>query len=155
MFRKLGLMLFAVMMVMALVPAGADAGNGNGRGNSGDGYDSPTTVPGQQGREGVVTGHYTQEGSGCTYVVNYRGDFGGDEYLDSGWIMNNITCPTENGTSTYHYLIVHESDPRYTGNPEWAIWGNWEYHVLTIGGQDHSEGHGNLVRPYTHVGNNE
>ena len=36
--------------------------------------------------------------------------------------------------------------PRYTGNPDWAIWGTWEYHVLTI------SGFGNLVRPEWAVG---
>jgi hypothetical protein len=42
---------------------------------------------------------------------------------------------------------VHETDPRYTGNPDWAVWGNWEYHVLT------ETGSGNLVRrPETPVG---
>lgn len=154
MFRKLGLMLFAVMMVMSLVPAGADAGNGNGRGNNRD--DNSTVVPGQQGRDGVVTGRYTQESGGCSYLVIYRGDFGPDPFLDNGWIMNNITCPTENGPATYHYLMVHETDPRFTGDGSFTLWGGtWEYHVLTIGGLDHSEGHGNILRPYNHVGNNE
>jgi len=40
---------------------------------------------------------------------------------------------------------VHETDPRYRGNPDWAIWGTWEYHVLTI-----SE-YGNLVRPMKYI----
>lgn len=77
----------------------------------------------------------------CDYQVQYRGSFENDPFLDSGWIKNNINCSGHDGTSTYNYLIVHESDPRYTGNPEWEIWDTWEYHVLT------ESGHGNLVRP--------
>ena len=107
---------------------------------------STTAVPGHQGRTGTVTGHYTTEAEGCTYIVNYRGDFGPDPYLDNGWIMNNISCPD----GQYHYLIVHQSDRRYTGNPDWAIWGSWEIIVYTESGE------GNLVRrperPETHVG---
>jgi hypothetical protein len=134
-----------------------------------------TTVPGQTGRSGNVTGHYTSvyayDDSGdyywdlgdgrvytsagitsvddldqgtltvCDYVINYRGNFGGDPYLDSGWIMNQINCHGFDDNGHYSYLIVHQSDPRYTGNPAWAVWGTWEYHVLV-------DGHnGNLVRP--------
>lgn len=81
----------------------------------------------------------------CDYVNGYRGDFGDDPFLDSGWVSNNIRCHGfEKGT--YRYQIVHESDPRYRGNPDWAIWGNWEYHVLT------ESGSGNLVRPINDVG---
>jgi hypothetical protein len=75
----------------------------------------------------------------CDYVINYRADFGNDPFMDSGWIQNHINCYGYDDNNTYNYLIVHESDPRYTGNPEWAIWGNWEYIVST---QSHS---GNLV----------
>lgn len=97
-----------------------------------------TAVPGHQGREGTVTGHYTQEDDGCSYKVQYRGDFGGDPYLDNGWMTNNIQC--DDG-SAYNYLIVHESDPRYTGNPDLAIWNTWELHVMT------ESGSGNLANP--------
>ncbi len=93
--------------------------------------------------EGVtVNGHYTLEQSGCSYVVNYRGNFENDPYLDSGYIYNNVRCPE----GPYNYLIVHETDPRYRGNPDWSIWETWEFHTLTVPGV------GNLVRPYTHVG---
>ena len=84
--------------------------------------------------------------SRCDYQVQYRGSFENDPYQDSGWIMNNINCNGYDGKSHYNYLIVHESDPRYTGNPEWAEWGTWEYHVLT------ESGSGNLARPENHVG---
>lgn len=81
----------------------------------------------------------------CNYVNNYRAAFENDPYMDTGWIMNNIRCRgAEPGV--YKYLIVNESDPRYRGNPEYAIWGNWEYHVLT------ESGAGNLVGPRNHVG---
>ena len=78
----------------------------------------------------------------CDYQVVYRGDFGPDPYLDNGWIMNTINCAGYDDNGHYVYLIVNESDPRYTGNPDWSVWGNWEYHVLT---ESHN---GNLVRPY-------
>ena len=74
----------------------------------------------------------------CNYVNNYRADFGNDPFMDAGWIQNHINCVGLE-KAQYNYHIVHETDPRYTGNPDWAIWGNWEYHVLTISGE------GNLV----------
>jgi hypothetical protein len=79
-------------------------------------------VPGQQGRDGVVTGHYAQtvvyEGVTYDYKVNFRGDFGGDPYLDNGWITNNIVG--DDGSAAV-YLFVHETDPRYSGDPDRAI----------------------------------
>lgn len=81
----------------------------------------------------------------CVYHNQYRGTFGNDPFQDSGWIKNNIRCSgAEKGT--YHYVMVHESDPRYTGNPDRALWGSWEYHVLAL------SGFGNLARPRSHVG---
>ena len=82
----------------------------------------------------------------CDYVVNYRGNFENDPFMDSGWIQNHINCSGFDDNNQYNYLIVHETDPRYTDNPEWAIWGNWEYKALTI------SGFGNLVRPANHMG---
>ena len=81
----------------------------------------------------------------CDYVNNYRADFGNDPFMNSGWIQNHIRCDGYDGRAHYNYLIVHESDPRYRGNPDWAIWGTWEYHVLT------QSGFGNLVRPINHI----
>lgn len=80
----------------------------------------------------------------CDYVVNYRGNFENNPFMDSGWIQNHINCSGFDDNNEYNYLIVHQSDPRYTGNPEWSIWGTWEYHALTT---SHV---GNLVRPYSH-----
>lgn len=81
----------------------------------------------------------------CDYVVNYRADFNNDPYMDSGWIQNHINCYGYDDNGHYNYLIVHETDPRYRGNPDWSVWGTWEYHNYTI------SGNGNLVRPYNHV----
>jgi hypothetical protein len=81
----------------------------------------------------------------CDYVVNYKGDFGNDPFLNSGNIDNHINCSGYDDNGHYNYQIVHQSDPRYRGNPDWAIWGEWEYHVLT------ESGAGNLVRPYSGV----
>ena len=82
----------------------------------------------------------------CDYVVNYRADFGNDPYMNAGWIQNHINCHGYDDNGHYNYLIVHKTDPRYTGNPDWAIWGDWEYHVLA------GSGFGNLVRPQNHAG---
>lgn len=76
----------------------------------------------------------------CDYQVQYRGNFENDPFLDSGWIMNNINCSGFDDNNTYNYLIVHETDPRYTGNPDWAVFGSWEFHTFTQSGE------GNLVR---------
>ena len=84
--------------------------------------------------------------SGARVVVNYRADFGNDPYMDHGWIQNLINCHGYDANGQYNYLIVSDTDPRYTGNTEWSIWGTWEYHVLI---ESHS---GNLVRPYNHAG---
>jgi hypothetical protein len=84
----------------------------------------------------------------CDYQVQYRGTFNNDPFLDTGWIMNNINCSGYDDNGNYNYLIVHETDPRYTGNSQWAVWGTWEYHVLT------ESGNGNLVRPENAAGAN-
>ncbi len=77
----------------------------------------------------------------CDYQVQYRGSFDNDPFLDKGWIKNNINCSGYDDNGTYNYVIVHETDPRYTGDPDRAVWGTWEYHVYTTSGQ------GNLVMP--------
>ena len=82
----------------------------------------------------------------CNYQVQYRGAFEDDAFLDSGWIKNNINCGGYDDNNSYNSIIVHETDPRYTGNPDLAIWGTWEYHVDTV------TGFGNLARPKTPVG---
>jgi hypothetical protein len=82
----------------------------------------------------------------CETTVNYRGDFGDDPYLDMGTIQNIDRCIIDGERAVSNSVIVHESDPRYEGNPDNAIWGTWEYHVLT------ESGSGNLVRPMKAVG---
>lgn len=126
-----------------------------------------STVPGHTGSQtdtdgngfpdaGVqVVGNYTDVwvdgATTCKLRVNYKGDFGNDAYLNSGEITNHYLCKGPGGTQTYYYQIVSSDDPRYSGNPDWAVWGTWEYHVLTQGGQGNEPwgGNGNLVRPYT------
>ena len=96
--------------------------------------------------DGRILGNVSRPGdldattsTACTYVNNYRATFNNDPYMDSGWIQNHIVCRGfERGA--FNYLIVHKSDPRYSGNPDWALWGDWEYHVLTTSGS------GNIVR---------
>ena len=79
----------------------------------------------------------------CDYQNTYRADYGNDPYMNEGWITNQINC--SDGTH-YSYLIVSQSDPRYTGNPDFAVWGTWEYHVLA------SSGEGNIVNRPVLVG---
>src|SRR5690606_20779529 len=64
----------------------------------------------------------------CNYVINYRADFGNDPFMNQGWIQNLVNCQgVDNGQ--YNSLIVSQTDPRYTGNSDNAVWGTWEYHV--------------------------
>lgn len=75
----------------------------------------------------------------CDYVNNYRGTFEDTPFMDTGWIQNHITCSGVD-QGTYQYLIVHKTDRRYTGNPDNAIWVDWEYFVLV------ESGSGNIIR---------
>jgi hypothetical protein len=129
--------------------------------------DAATTVPGHTGSRtdadnngisdaGVqVVGNYTDTyvygDAVCSVRVNYRGDFGNTPSLDSGVITNHYVCKGPDGVQTFYYQIVSNDQPQYQGNPEWAEWGTWEYHVLTQGGQGNEPfgGNGNLVGPYT------
>ncbi len=99
-----------------------------------------------QGTVGSVEALDSSTLTACDYVNNYRADFGNDPFMDAGWIQNHIKCSGYDDNNHYNFMIVHESDPRYTGNPDWAIWGTWEYKALTI------SGFGNLVRPENHIG---
>lgn len=92
-----------------------------------------------QGTVGSVDGLDAETLTVCDYQVVYRGKYENDPFLDSGWIINNINCSGYDDDGTYSYLIVHNTDPRYTGNPDWAVWGTWEYHTLI------ESGSGNLV----------
>lgn len=85
--------------------------------------------------------------SRCDYVNNYRADFGNDAFMNEGWIQNHIRCSGYDGAQEYNYLIVSQSDPRYRGDPDNAIWGTWEYHALTVSGE------GNLAKtgPQNHT----
>jgi hypothetical protein len=70
----------------------------------------------------------------CDYRIHTKGDFGNDPYMNSGDISNMIRCYGYDGVAAYHYQIVSSDDPRYRGDPDYAIWGTWEYHVLTASG---------------------
>lgn len=89
----------------------------------------------------------------CDYVVNYRGNFENDPFLDSGWIQNHINCSGFADEGKYQFLIVHETDPRYRGIDEHSIWNTWEYHVKTRSGSGNVLRTDNTkVRPESHVG---
>lgn len=60
-------------------------------------------------------------GEGWYTIMPYRGDFGGDPYLDDGWIIN-VDLNKEGMAGLY--IIVHESDPRWSEDLE-PIWGSW------------------------------
>jgi hypothetical protein len=98
-------------------------------------------VPGHEGKTGTVTGMYRTEQDGSDVLVQYRGDFGNDPYLNDGWIKN-VFVNADGTTETY--LIVHEADPRYTGSVENAIWGEWEIVVHTVSGEGNIA---NLMQP--------
>jgi hypothetical protein len=98
-----------------------------------------TVVKGHCEKDGTVVGHYTQDAYGCHYVVNYRGDFGGDPYLDNGRIMNMINCPggsvgsdNPNAHTNYTYMFVSEGEPQWDEN---NIWGTWDWDILTVPGE--------------------
>lgn len=99
-----------------------------------------------QGTVGSVGALEAKTRTVCRYVVNYRGTFEDNPFMDSGVIFNHIRCRGYDDNGVYQYQIVHETDPRYRGIAAWSIWGSWEYHVLTVSGE------GNLVRPIAHVG---
>lgn len=83
----------------------------------------------------------------CDYIVNYRGDFGDDPFLDAGVIQNKISCSGFDDNNQYMFTIVSDNDPRFTGEKPGPGWGsNWEYHVYTISGE------GNVIQPMQHVG---
>jgi hypothetical protein len=127
-------LLSAVMLMM--VATAASAANGNPAKWDKDGNGIPDVGV-------VVTGNETSVvdiggGVTCKLRMNYRGTFDNDPYMDSGWIQNHYQC--SDGTA-YNYLFVHETDPRYTGNPDLAIWNTWEWHILT------ASGYGNIANP--------
>lgn len=175
---KFGKWLVAVALVTAFVGTGLDAQttvrghqkarydqNGNGVPDAGvyvvgkysmlyaydqvGGYYSESSDGSVSGTVSSVDALDQDTVTACKYEVVYRGDFGDTPYLDEGWIINAINC-TGVDKGSYMYQIVSQTDPRYAGNPDWAIWGTWEYHVLTVSGT------GNLVRPLTgphnHIG---
>lgn len=112
-------------------------GDGNWYWNLGDGRELGTVGSVDELNQNTLTA--------CDYQINYRADFGNDPFMDTGWISNLINCSGYDDNGQYNYLIVHEDDPRYTGNPDWAVWGTWEYHILT------ESGSGNLTGPQNHV----
>lgn len=65
----------------------------------------------------------------CDYKVEYRGKFQNDPFLDSGWVQNQINCTGYDDNSNRNFIIVHKTDPRYTGTRPEAFGGDWEYHV--------------------------
>jgi hypothetical protein len=78
----------------------------------------------------------------CDYVINYRGSFENDPFLDNGWITNHVRCHGFTEQKVYNSLFVHKTDHRYLGDPARAIWGDWEIHTDAISGQ------GNWARPH-------
>lgn len=88
-----------------------------------------------QGTVGAVDDLDSETATVCNYQITYRADFGNDPFMDAGWITNNINCSGHDDNGAYNYLIVHETDPRYTGNPDRSVWNTWEYQVLTQSGE--------------------
>ncbi len=103
-----------------------------------NGYGPTYVVPGQAERtDGPVNYKTTLENyqdSGCDYILFGRGEFqsraDGSVFQTTGWIKNHIVC--EDGV--YNYTIVHNTDPRYTGDVDNAIWNTWEIVKYTESG---------------------
>lgn len=120
--RKLIVLALSIVAVLAMaLPASA----GSEKSNFKDADDNGIPDVGE-----VVTGVYTFSDDSCDYTVQYRGAFENDPYLNSGWIKNVIKCDSGN----YMYTFVHESDPRYDGDPDREIWGTWEWHSYVVSG---------------------
>ena len=152
--RRKRMLITAIIATLAAVTFGimssspASADGSTVAGNSGARVDRDNNGYPDAGQ--VVSGNYTETYSDadgdCEVRVNYRGTYENDAYMDTGWIQNHYRCVAPDGSaSTYQYLMVHESDSRYTGDPDRALWGTWEYTVLT------ESGSGNFVRPAGHV----
>ena len=169
--RRAGMVLLLALVAVMGVPAGAFAGDTQVPGHRGDKYDADDNGYPDVGVvvNGHYTSVYAYDADGdwywdlgdgriqgtvgavddldedtltvCDYIVNYRGTFENDSFMDSGWIMNNINCYGHDDNGQYNSLIVHETDPRYTGNPDLAIWETWEYHT------DVWSGTGNIANP--------
>lgn len=81
----------------------------------------------------------------CSYVNQSRGTFENNPYQDSGWISNHIDCNGTDGHGHWNYLMVHRTDPRFTGDAARIAeldWGpDWEFKVLT------ELGTGNFFKP--------
>lgn len=88
--------------------------------------------------------------SRCDYSNNSRGSFDNTPYQDTGWISNSITCRGYDGHGHWTYLMVHDDDPRFSGDAARSDalgWGpSWEYKILT------ESGSGNLFKPASHQG---
>lgn len=84
----------------------------------------------------------------CDYIINYRADFGGDPFMDNGWIRNNVNCSGYGDNGQYNLLVVHRTDPRFREDGYDVGWGpDWRAPVYTWSGS------GNVARPDHPVGN--
>ena len=90
--------------------------------------------------EGTVTrvqfDEIVVDGTTWYLVMPYRGDFGGDPYLDDGWIMNVYTDREGNFAL---YVMVHEDDPRWSEDLE-PLWGSWAMYQEVFAGKYYSAG---------------
>lgn len=48
----------------------------------------------------------------CDYVINYRGDFGDDPYLDNGTVFNHIRCHGYEGNTVYNHRTEYPGEER-------------------------------------------
>lgn len=82
------------------------------------------------------------------YIVNYRGKFENDPFMNSGWIQNIVQASGYDYPNGGEFItfIVHKSDPRYVGDPAFAIWGEWEIFGDIISGEG-------IAHPQRHVTN--
>jgi len=129
--RNIGIALGAIGLLAMLVALTATTALADGP----ECEPGQTVVKGHCEKTGTVVGHYIVEQGGCRYVVNYRGDFGDDPYLDNGRIMNLINCKggsvgsdNPNAGANYNFMIVSEGEPQFD---DANIWGTWDFEICT------------------------
>jgi len=82
----------------------------------------------------------------CDNQIIYQGEFNDDDVLDNGWIIEKERCYGYNFAEPriFVYLMVHESDPRYTNDPDQVVActasGCWEYQTAVV------SGNGNILK---------
>jgi hypothetical protein len=84
-----------------------------------------------------------REDGGWYLIMPYRGSFGGDPYLDDGWIIN---VWTDRQGQCWLYILVHDSDPR-ADHSSASVWGTWNWFLGVGAGSQTGKDSGPFYRP--------